>query len=341
MSYPYKLSVIVPCYNAEKYLAMCLDSLERQWEDEFFEIIFVNDCSTDSTIDLLRDFCTRHPSNTRLIDKSQNEGVGQARNDALAIAQGEWITFLDADDALVDGAYECLAKHFFSDDFDIISFRTIIIHEDIMHSKEKHPVSFNNTSDDMIEWEGTGKDFYINYLTNVCWIFCYKHQLIDKYNVRFKRMSYLEDLIFNIDVFLHDDVRVRRVKCQLHYWRTDHTESLSYISSSNRKRNGRMAEDLINGIGYLQKKKMNLDNQEIANRIERKLNDECGIVVPLLLRCNLKISRYMRIIKQLKEWNIYPYKGAKDKKSLFYNTLYHVPILIYAFRPLYRLGITV
>ena len=87
-NYPFNLTVIVPCYNVENYLATSLRCLERQWDDDSLEMVFINDCSTDGTINMLREFCERHPDNTQLIDKPENQGVSRARNDGLSVARG-------------------------------------------------------------------------------------------------------------------------------------------------------------------------------------------------------------------------------------------------------------
>ena len=89
-------SIIVPCYNVEKYLPRCLDSLLNQTLDDI-EIICINDGSPDHCIDILRDYEQRYPGKVVVIDK-QNEGVWRGRFDGIRIAQGEYIGFLDSDD---------------------------------------------------------------------------------------------------------------------------------------------------------------------------------------------------------------------------------------------------
>lgn len=90
-----KISVIIPVYNAEKYLSAALDSvLLGSFSD--FEIIAVNDGSTDGSLSILREYSERD-SRIRVIDKS-NTGVSDTRNVAIAAADGEYLAFLDSDD---------------------------------------------------------------------------------------------------------------------------------------------------------------------------------------------------------------------------------------------------
>lgn len=96
-----QISVIIPCYNAEKYLDACLESVLSQSGCEM-EVLLVNDGSKDGTAALC-DAWAQRDSRVR-VWHSENRGVSAARNLALAHARGEWVTFVDADDLLPEGA---------------------------------------------------------------------------------------------------------------------------------------------------------------------------------------------------------------------------------------------
>ena len=91
-----KVSVIIPVYNVEKYLHQCLDSVANQTLKDI-EIICVNDCSKDNSLDILNEYAKKD-SRIKIINFEENKGPGVARNAALDIAQGEYIMFLDPDD---------------------------------------------------------------------------------------------------------------------------------------------------------------------------------------------------------------------------------------------------
>lgn len=95
-----KISIIIPYKNAEEYLPRCLNSLTSK--DGNFEFIFVNDESTDAGPEIIRG---SDDDRVRTADNSSVGGVSAARNTGLCIAEGDWITFLDADDELLPGAY--------------------------------------------------------------------------------------------------------------------------------------------------------------------------------------------------------------------------------------------
>ncbi len=90
-----KVSVIIPVYNAAPFLNDCLSAILAQTLEEI-EIICVNDGSTDDSLDILRKF-EKKDSRIQVIDQ-KNQGAGAARNAGLAIAKGEYLSFLDADD---------------------------------------------------------------------------------------------------------------------------------------------------------------------------------------------------------------------------------------------------
>lgn len=96
-----KISVIIPCYNAVKYLSTCTDSLEKQTIGmENLELIFVNDASSDQTLERLYEFQHKYPESVVVIDSKENKRQGGARNLGLARAAADYVAFMDDDDYL-------------------------------------------------------------------------------------------------------------------------------------------------------------------------------------------------------------------------------------------------
>lgn len=100
-----KISVIVPVYNSEDYLATCVESILSQTYEEL-EIILINDGSTDNSGTICDNFAKRD-SRVKVFHQ-ENKGVSNARNRGLDIASGEFITFVDSDDTLECDMYETL-----------------------------------------------------------------------------------------------------------------------------------------------------------------------------------------------------------------------------------------
>ena len=119
-----KLSVIVPVYNVEKFLPRCLDSLLRQgMEVGEWEVICVNDGSSDNSAQILSEYEQKHPDIFKVITQ-ENQGVGGARNTGIRMAEGEYLAIIDSDDYVVDGAFRYLYDNFCTDQKpDVLNFR--------------------------------------------------------------------------------------------------------------------------------------------------------------------------------------------------------------------------
>ncbi len=99
------LSIIVPVFNSEKYIAMCLKCLSAQTYSNV-EIIAVNDGSTDNSANLIEEI-VQQDSRVILLNQN-NHGVSAARNSGIKFAHGDYITFVDADDSIDPNAYETI-----------------------------------------------------------------------------------------------------------------------------------------------------------------------------------------------------------------------------------------
>lgn len=106
-----KLSIIVPVFNmaADGKLEYCLESLVNQTIEDY-EIIAVDDCSTDNSLEILRQYEVKHPDKFKVIASPVNKKQGGAKNLGLEIAKGEWIGFIDSDDWITKDYYEKLLK---------------------------------------------------------------------------------------------------------------------------------------------------------------------------------------------------------------------------------------
>ena len=116
----YSISICIPCYNVEKYIARCLDSLlEQSLKD--IEIVCVDDCSTDRTLEILLNYSNMH-SNIRVISHARNQQSLMARKTAVHNSNGKYIMFLDSDDILDCNACEFLYNVIEESKTDIVEF---------------------------------------------------------------------------------------------------------------------------------------------------------------------------------------------------------------------------
>ncbi len=119
-----RFSIIIPAYNAEAFLPRCLDSIFSQEFDDY-EVIVINDGSSDGTAVLLEGYASKYP-NMHVFTQS-NHGMATARNRGVNVAQGDYILFVDSDDELMPHALSNLAPQINGED--IVGFGTRIYNE--------------------------------------------------------------------------------------------------------------------------------------------------------------------------------------------------------------------
>lgn len=140
-----RLSVIVPVYNmaAEGKLNYCMDSLVNQTIDDY-EIIAVDDASTDNSLEILREYEKKYPQKLRVITYPVNRRQGGAKNEGLKAAVGEWIGFIDSDDWVAPDHYEKLLDKAERTGADLVGCDYSLVTE---HTFDVGKVVRNNTMD--------------------------------------------------------------------------------------------------------------------------------------------------------------------------------------------------
>ena len=111
----YILSLIITCYNEEKYIERCIDSILKQFR-KGVEIIVINDCSTDSSSTIIN----RYNAQIKSFSLSQNHGLSYARNYGIQHSQGQYLMFVDGDDYIADGILFELTKRLIEENPDIL-----------------------------------------------------------------------------------------------------------------------------------------------------------------------------------------------------------------------------
>ena len=195
-----KLSIVIPIYNVEDYLAKCLDSVLCP-DVQDYEIIAVNDGSTDSSGEIAREYAARYPERIRLIEKP-NGGLGSARNAGIEAAKGEFLLFLDSDDCLSPGAVKEISEAL-DTDADIIFFDFVTVNED------GRQISYQRGC----EKEGvfTLRDYpQLIFEYPSAWNKLWRRNLYTDNNIRFPDRLWFEDLATSPRLYLHAK-RIRSV----------------------------------------------------------------------------------------------------------------------------------
>jgi len=244
-----KLSFILPCYNVDKYIAECLDSLYAQDIPESeFEVICVNDCSPDGTRDIIVAYQKKY-LNLKLIDHEVNRKQGGARNTGLRAAQGEYIWFVDPDDYIKTTEVARMLKVCEDNTLDIFQFNY-----EKVSNKGEFLFLKNNVPDSTVisgsEYTKTvlGVSFLNNYDLSVC-SRLYKTDYLRNNSIFFIENTIFEDLEFSLRSIL----LAKRIKSSSdsYYCYRDNPASTMNVLAGKYRGNDIFQVSIIIGKGIL------------------------------------------------------------------------------------------
>lgn len=207
-----KFSIIIPVYNVEQYLTKCLDSVVNQTYNDEYEVICVNDGSTDSSLAILEEYAKRY--GIIKIVNQENRGLSEARNTGIRQAKGKYIWFIDSDDWIEDDALNILHKKI--NDEDIVCFNGRRYFED----------GKTETPDEGIEISDiSGWEYYNKYALQsrkfhfACVVLrVYKRDFLLKNNLFFEPGIYHEDNLFT-PIALYHAIKIKSIPDMLYQYR--------------------------------------------------------------------------------------------------------------------------
>lgn len=178
-------------YNTAKYLPKCMDTLLNQdISSSDYEIILVDDCSTDNSLELAEEYVVRY-SNVRICRHELNRGLAAARNTGIDAARGKYLSFVDPDDYIEKNSFDSLLKQMDSQQLDMLRFRYQKIDEygNIVPDYESE-VHFDYSSSVM-----TGTDFLATRLDIGCyvWAYIYRLDFLRQSGIRFFEGCFFDD----------------------------------------------------------------------------------------------------------------------------------------------------
>ena len=185
-----RVSVIIPCYNAEKFIMKCFEQLNNQSLDiSEMEIIFVNDGSSDNTRKLIEELIFQHPDDVFMIDLKNNKGASNARNCGLKAATSSYVAFVDCDDtydsSMLSKMVEAAEEHL----CDIVECDLKMV------TRDEDAVASSSGISQYLDFSDTG--------VKAKYIMTFSHQVCGK----LFRTSFLrrEKLSFNTDIVYGED----------------------------------------------------------------------------------------------------------------------------------------
>lgn len=191
------ISIIVPIYNVEKYIENCLKSIVNQ-DYADFELILVDDGSTDKSVEIANNYLKDKKVNYRIINK-ENGGLASARNAGLKVAKGEYISFIDSDDCISNDYYLCLLKEIENKDFDFSFCNFQFIKTQVIESDNNDNTKSFNRDDLMTTFLRRTVNFVVPSML-------FKKEFLDKNNLYFnEELRFSEDQPFIWNVILHSN----------------------------------------------------------------------------------------------------------------------------------------
>ena len=326
-----KVSIIVPVYNAEGYLRDCLSSLVTQ-DNDSFEIICINDGSTDKSIDILNEFSSKY-TNIIVLHNEINRGLSFSRNRGISASRGEYLLFVDSDDWLTDK-----------------NVVTILYNK--ANDKGLDLLRFNlNTDQDVMEREiyEAGKKLFSYLICNDI----YKWESVRN----FVRRDFLYDkkIFFDEEIYGCEDI-LFSTKCiwnvekageipNVFYYYNRHEGSITRSSVTSKNVEGLLR--VINAIYTLFAESINDEHKYYLINLLNKLIEMCGtILFRLDSSLNYKkwsteiVSLYENIFREgnlihnyvvhenwdrvLNSDNVYLYGAGKACEELLYKTNHRV-----------------
>lgn len=192
---PCLLSFVVPCYNVERYLSKCLDSiLGGNLPKGEYEILCIEDCSTDNSYNVMSSYSLSN-HNIKIIQHKENKGLGGARNTGIKESKGKYIWFVDSDDFVESNELQGIIDILSSKELDVLAFN----YRDVD--------KFGNNGTDRIVFDKTEKQNGYNFVNSIfgdsfvnhsgyVWRYIYRTEYLRNNSLNFPEHVFWEDTVF-------------------------------------------------------------------------------------------------------------------------------------------------
>ena len=306
-----KLSIIIPCYNAQKFLPSCFNCLDNQTYSNL-QIIFIDDGSTDNTLDLIKEYCQKKAN--ALFVTGENQGVGASRNKGLELIDGEYFTFYDADDIIFPTHFENLINIIVRENADISACG-------IKRAKEERAkkLAYNDKGLNKLEiFEG--KDCFTQYLSQekldfVLWNKVFSTKILKESGAEFLNTRYGEEAYFLYNYFKC----VKKVvfcPCKTYVY-LQHKKSLMHLGFNESRL------DIITNLDEIKKDAENFD-KEISSYVSSM---RAGYLVGLLYFIKKSDYKNSQVISQMIKTLTKDVKQLKGcKKTALYKRVF-IPLI--------------
>lgn len=255
------VSVIIPIYNAEKFLEKCIDSVIKQTFDQY-ELILVNDGSIDDSPKICQHYSTL--DERIVLVHQENKGVSSARNKGIKISKGKYITFIDSDDVIdndfLKDSVNCV-EHYQSD-----LYVSGIFMENWASDKLLNSIEYKIRKSKVMTTKTLFEKMEIDYpfiCINGPWCKLYKKSIIKKYNLLFdESMVCGEDTIFNLNYLKLANNIIFSEKSYYHYRRINELSLFSRLHKDTYEIHTKVYDKMRDLLIYLEVNEDSINNFE-------------------------------------------------------------------------------
>ena len=253
-----KISVIVPMYNAERFLKFCVTSiLEQTFKN--FELILIDDCSTDRTLEIAKNFGDKR---IKILQTEKNLGYpGAVRNIGIDAAIGEYIYFMDHDDVILPNAFEILAEVADKSRADVITTMSWYISSDFSDEDDMtlHKI-------DLRPPKPVSKDLKTRLWREIVeqgvhfapWLYIYRRKFLVDNKIKFPA-EVAEDVFFTIDVIFATS-KIFKITFPYYVWRKSKSSASHDVSRAYKN-----MLSILNLSDYLEKKLAPLNDESFTS----------------------------------------------------------------------------
>lgn len=302
-----RLSIVLPCYNVEKYIKRCLDSIYAQDIPESdYEIIIVNDCTPDNSIVIARKFQTCH-TNVHIIKHLHNKGLGAARNTGLKAAKGKYIWFIDTDDFIQSNCLSKTLELLDINNLDILTFNFLKQDSNLLFNEN----SINTNSESEVLKGPSFLDYYYQPSTMSCCTRIYNTDYLRKNKFYFEEGVYWEDADWVVKSIYHSE-RTLYTPAYLYYYCFN-------SSSISRSTDWKKSADMVK-MGYrkaLFAENISKESPALSNRIIQDASWNAMAIKKVVFLNNKDRQRFYKAIVGDVQQKMGDYVLKKQMKFLY------------------------
>lgn len=221
-----KVSVIMPVYNAERYLSEAIESVLNQAYTDF-ELLLINDRSADNSKEICKEYSKKDSRIVLLENNSESHGPGPTRNIGLDYATGEYVYFMDADDWIDEDLLQCAVNRMQETNADIVQFGVIYERYD-----ENSPEQYFWSGKDLLTKNEIKRDFFYYWKENrnSLWMHLFRKEVVEA--IRFENIIIGEDISYIMDALCNAEKIAYIAKALYHYRYVEGSTSHRWIKNT-------------------------------------------------------------------------------------------------------------